>query len=120
MIRQFIGLVILSAILAVAGTTQAAGGRSGIVTPAAPVITSTSIDNDRRLLTIKGRSFGSDTPSVVLGDMALRVQQNTENQILVELPAGMKKATYRLTVGAGSASRVDSDPFFTTLLADIQ
>lgn len=120
MTTRIIGWVILSASLALAATVQAAGGRNGGVKPPAPTITSASIDPGQRLLTIKGRSFGRDTPpSVLLGDIALRVQQSTDNQILAELPAGMKKASYRLIVSAGSAVRVNAEPFFATLVADV-
>ena len=120
MTKHIIGLAILSMSLALASTAQANGraGR-GAVAPIAPMITSASIDNSQRLLTIRGQSFGRDMPSVTLGDSALRVQQSTHNQILAELPTGMKKATYRLIVTTGSALRVNSDPFFTTLLADV-
>ena len=118
MTKHTIGLAILSASLALASAVHA-GGRSGTVAPTAPIITSVSIDNGQRLLKIRGRSFGKDMPSVVLGEITLRVQQNTDNQILAELPAGTKKASYRLTVAAGSALRINSDPFFATLLADV-
>ena len=46
-------------------------------------------------------------------------QQNTDNQILAELPAGMKKASYRLMVAGGSTVRVNADPFFVTLITDV-
>ena len=120
MTKHTIGLAVLSASLALASAAQAdvRTGR-GSVAPIAPMITSASIDNGQRLLTIKGRYFGRDMPSVVLGDITLRVQQSADNQILAELPTGMKKASYRLTVAAGSALRINSDPFFATLLADV-
>ena len=120
MTKHTIRLVILLASLVLASAVQA-GGRNarGAIKPTVPMITSASINNGERLLMIKGRSFGSDMPSVVLGDRALRVQQSADNQILAELPAGMKKASYRLIVTTGSDFRVHSDPFFTTLLADV-
>ena len=95
MTKHTIGLAILSASLALASAAQAdvRTGR-GYVAPIAPMITSASIDNGQRLLTIKGRYFGRDMPSVVLGDITLRVQQSADNQILAELPTGMKKASY--------------------------
>ena len=119
MTKHSIGLAILSVSLALANTAQAAGGRSGLVTPTAPAITSASIEPGQRLLMIKGRGFGTEKPSVLLGDKALSVQQNTDNQILAELPAGMKKASYRLTVAGGSTVRVNADPFFVTLITDV-
>ena len=120
MTKHSIGLAILSVSLALANTAQAAGGRSGTIAPTAPAITSASIEQGQRLLTIKGRSFGTKKPSVLLGDTALRVQQHTDNQIVAELPAGMKKASYRLAVAGGPTVRVNSDPFFVTLVADVK
>ena len=120
MTKHSIRFAILSVSLALAYTAQAAGGRGGTVPPTAPAVTSASIEQGQRLLTIKGRSFGTEKPSVLLGDTALRVQQNTDNQILAELPAGMKTASYRLTVTGGPTMRVNSEPFFVTLLTDVK
>ncbi len=118
MTKHTIRLAILSVSLALANTAHGGGG--GRIMPPAPAITSASIEPGQRLLTIKGRSFGTEKPNVLLGDTALRIQQNTDNHILAELPAGMKKASYRLMVTGGSTVRVNTDPFFVTLLADVK
>ena len=117
MTKQLIKLVIIASTTLLASSAMA-GGRSGYTMPETPVVTSAAADYSLRLLTIKGRNFSKNS-NVVLGESSLRVQKNEANVIVAELPSGMKKASYLLTVSSGANSRVSPNPFITTLTTDV-
>lgn len=95
-----------------------AGGRGGAGV-AAPWIDSAQIDAKQSVLTIQGHSFGRTKPSVLLGKLPLRIRESTDREIVAELPDNLRTASYRLVVATGSLARNRSDPFFTTILADV-
>lgn len=95
-----------------------AGGRGGVGV-SAPWIDSALIDAKQSVLTIQGHSFGRAKPSVFLGKLPLKIRESSDQEIIAELPDNLKTASYRLVVATGSLARNRSDPFFTTILADV-
>ena len=66
--------------------------------PSEPVILSTEVDLGNSLMTISGLNFGNPVPTVRLSDHVLEVKSSSPTQLVVRLPAGIRLATYLLTV----------------------
>ncbi|HQT30927.1 MAG TPA: IPT/TIG domain-containing protein [Thiobacillus sp.] len=104
-----------SAILFI-GTVHAGG--SGSAQP--PWIDSTQVNGNLSLLTIRGRGFGRPAPGVFLGKLPLKIRENSDSEIVAELPDSVEAASYRLVVVTGLPMRISSAPFFTTISANME
>lgn len=104
-----------SAILFI-GTVHAGG--SGSAQP--PWIDSTQVNGKQSLLTIRGRGFGRPAPGVFLGKLPLKIRENSDLEIVAELPDSVEAASYRLVVVTGLPMRISSAPFFTTISANME
>lgn len=82
-----------------------------------PVILKVTTDFQEHRMTISGRYFGNEEPSVRLAHRILPVTSHTADQVVVNLPSGIRPATYGLTVTAEGSHRVTSDVFSTALFA---
>jgi hypothetical protein len=82
-----------------------------------PVILSTSVDFDDRVIVITGKEFGKTEPKVRLANHVLTVRSFTDARVVANLPADIPPATYRLTVSTGGANQTTSNPFNTALFA---
>jgi hypothetical protein len=102
------------ALAALSASTLAAGGR-GTSTPT-PVITSASIAPSQGRVTIHGYAFGTAIPQVVLGEQVLLIKQNSEKEIVAQLPTNLLPATYRLHVVRNNV--LHSQPFTLFVMAN--
>lgn len=81
--------------LALAGGSASAVQLSG---ETAPVILSTETDGSGGVMTIVGRNFGDQAPTVTLAERPVLVQASTPTQLTVRLPKNIRTATYLVTV----------------------
>jgi len=79
--------------------------------PPKPMILSVVQDAQNQLV-ISGKNFGPGSPLVRLGGRPVDVKRFATKQIVVDLPAGIQAATYRLTVTSGSGSDTASMAVF--------
>lgn len=77
------------------------------------VITNAIADFNSSTITIEGRNFGTDIPSVVLNDSPVTVLSNSDTQIVTDLPV-LLPGSYLLSVSRGPSS-TDADAFDITL-----
>jgi hypothetical protein len=102
--------------LSVAPAVPAAGSGSGAVSPAVPTILSAAANLSQNTLVISGNDFGGALPTVRLANQVLEVQSASTHTIVAKLPAGIRPATYRLTVTAQNGERATvSDAFHAVL-----
>lgn len=109
----------LTAILVLIGLgllTYAAYAGSGSPRSLPPVIQSTTADFNNNVMVITGRNFGSAPPIVRLANHVLKVESFSANEVVVNLPRGIRPATYSLTVTASGSHKVSSDIFITALM----
>lgn len=64
----------------------------------APVILSIQADGGGGVMTIVGRGFGGQAPTVTLAEQPVLVQAATPTQLTVRLPKNIRAATYLVTV----------------------
>lgn len=115
MLKLSQGVLIMSIGLAMFG--QSVSAVDTRPRPAEPVILSTEVDLENSLMTISGRNFGKSAPTVRLADHILEVKSSSPTQLVVRLPAGIRLATYLLTVsttGPASLSRAFNTVIFST------
>jgi hypothetical protein len=84
---------------------------------ARPVITSTAVDANKNVMVVSGQHFGGGSPVVAVGDHVLRVQRHSENEVVVEIPAGLAPGSYRLIVTTNGPDKQSSEPFSSALFA---
>ena len=93
-LHRFTLLFLLLALLAPAMPASAAFQSN--VNPV--VITRAEVDFNTNQLTITGKNFGAQTPTVKLESVTLIVVSNSATQIVALLPAGTLAGTYLLTI----------------------
>jgi hypothetical protein len=81
----------------------------------APVVLSTSVTSNRRLMTITGENFGHAAPTVTLAGRTVPVESHSVTEIVVHLPAAVKEGTYYLTVAAGGAANSQPTVFYPVI-----
>ncbi|MGH8575791.1 MAG: IPT/TIG domain-containing protein [Gammaproteobacteria bacterium] len=84
---------------------------------ARPVIASTTVDADKNIMVVSGEHFGRGSPVVAVGDRVLRVQSHSDNEVVVEIPAGLAPGSYRLIVTTAGPDKQSSEPFSSALFA---
>ncbi len=97
--KSILGISLL-ALAVTAGSTFAVQ----LSSEAAPVILSTEVESSGRTMTIVGRNFGEQPPTVFLAERPLRVQAHSTTELTVALPADIRQATYLLMVSTPSGS----------------
>jgi hypothetical protein len=104
--RRFLvalGFVVISAV-GIHAQAQGKGPASQLV------ILSAAADRATETLTIRGRGFGTQAPTVFLEEFTLTVVSATDTQLIVHLPEAVADGTYLLTVVRGP-SAFDRDVF---------
>jgi len=115
MYKSNIHTAMVAIALATSGHADAAG--PGTPRVATPVILSTSVDFDDKVIVITGKEFGKTEPKVRLANHVLTVRSFTDGQVVANLPTDIPPATYRLTVSTGGPNQATSNPFNTALFA---
>ena len=106
MYRQIIPTLLV--ILGLASWADA-GFAVSIQRAARPVIASTTVDADKNIMVVSGQHFGEGSPVVAVGDRVLRVKSHSDHEVVIELPAVLASASYRLIVTTtGPASRLQN------------
>ena len=72
-------------------------------------ITRAEVDLNTNQLTITGKHFGAQTPTVKLEAAKLVVISNSATQIVALLPAGIQAGTYLLTIRRPTKGKVDNN-----------
>ena len=114
MYRQMIPTLLVTLGLASWADT---GFAASIQRAARPVIASTSVDGDKNTMVVSGRHFGKGSAVVALGHRVLKVQSQSDRELVVELPAGLVSGSYLLTVTSSRSSEQRSEPFSATVFA---
>ena len=109
----------LSALLVFSLTSLANAGLAASIQHATrpPMITSVTVDADRRIMVVSGWHFGKRSAVVALGDRVLRVKSHSDNELVVELPTEVSPGSYRLTITVTEPSKLSSEPFSATVFA---
>ena len=68
-------------------------------------------------MVVSGRYFGHGLAVVALGDRVLKVKSYSDQEVVVELPAGLVSASYLLTVTSSGSSKQTSEPFSAAVFA---
>jgi len=95
MLKQTVGMI--GAILMAVHMQTAGAGGLRTPTPI-PMILSVETDSAAQHLIIAGQKFGSHPPGVTLGGRTLTVSKHSPTQVVADLPADLRPATYLLTV----------------------
>jgi len=82
-----------------------------------PVILSAMADSSEHTMVILGHNFGTELPTVRLGDRVMNVESFSPNQVIVTLPPEIQPATYSLTVTANRPYPLTSSVFSAALFA---
>ncbi len=103
--------MVQSALIVLGLITSNHAASSGPGTPKyVPIIFSTASDLKTQELRISGHHFGSQLPTVKLGNQVLAVKSASPTHVVAALPQ-ISPGTYRLTVTASLPNSMTSEPF---------
>lgn len=111
--------LIFQSLFVIAGLTASWSGFAlgGTPRPVAPVILSAAADFKQQTLVITGQHFGVAPPTVRLANAVLEVQSASADRIVANLPAGIRPATYRLTITAQTGRHAATSEVFHVALS---